>query len=1302
MLNYDAEQVSTALEPMSCTQDLNKKWYMIAHPQQQCNWCESSDFISSYINGDFTVDVPYPVLAGASIFIASVYGLGIPILFFYIMYSHAHNWEDAASKDYGKLQTANLKKWRFVRRYGFLTSKTSERYYYWEVIIIIRKLMLSLITKGIIIKNQKSDPNSSARQALCNMFVLVIACTAQAYASPFAHTDANFAESGLLLCAVLLVLVGMGTRDVRDEKTGREVDDPPKVEAKLSTAESTGFYVVIYSVMAIVILGTVAIIMRRVGSLLHQIRVGRQRDGQKLSIQRSRPVSVTLTSADVERLQVEQDKTSKLPKVKHVNDWLNHLRQDVKDRLTMGRRELHVQAVPLSDVGGDIDDTYDGYYLALITIGEEPVSEKKISTVEWKIKQNIVLLQLVEHLESRGVGQYAGGLHEVLANSNWPYDQWLDIVRDMSDTNLRDLVKDKVIDQHAEPLEPLSRMSFEWVKRQGEEEVDEADMALPDALSELIHKSHLDAASAWFNEKRGDRYKRDGKCVRLFHALRDSLPRNKQLWVMTICGILVFASISMAIMPWFFVSSPTSGRVLTDIDKLEFLGYAVIPLLLSVAVFLSARRLGQKHGTINERTLDKYAYSKLSIGGIIENIASDFTHNDPADFRPSPGHVVQFQQRLMRLPGVFGVTVDDENCTISVEYDLAFVEQEYQDDPDAPEGVYPYNNLKARAEKMLQKAASSVVLNSCVFQTNNGNLPQPGILSGTLPVFVGGFLVLLFQISTQLNCKLTDTTPLNCSVYERSFGNNTNPGGVTPWLMHGAKAWNFENRSVDTKSFLEKYHGFTTRFGENGIIQNPCNADLNPTSDGWSFAAKCQQLGTVGRGCLLGRDALLQPCTFEPHGANGIPLSLPKSQDIPDEAWQKMQSDIHAYCANIRITQSNGDPVEPAYQKFCDLEFYWHNTLKHKCTQPQACIDFSLHGKDMKLWELSQVTSRCVVCNMGRVIFMVLAVILCSIPLVINVVTAGLRWHKSSDTQKSSNCNSDPQPEFGHNLSKDRFLSGLCSIAAVTTLIAIGEYGSAAGAAALFAFISALSGHAEHNAWKAIVASIARLKRTEFPSTSTRASVLRTDRSAERVEFEGLRTEMIHGYQNSDSSLCAVGKKSTLLRTIGVIHSCVHVALGLGSVIWGLVLFSGNHGDWNRLIQAGAVLMVSAKSRALEMSKSAPYWCAVGQGSRAGFTNKAHLQWYLEALVTGGLQEADPYGDAESVSRLNQTLRHTTIVNLACVLLVKLLSTVYLIATVVAKRDHWWAVPWYTLLIELFVTFFVHMNSTRCARQPIV
>ena len=57
--------------------------------------------------------------------------------------------------------------------------------------IIVRKLLLSLVTKGIIIPNASDDSDSGVRQALCNMTVLIIACTAQARAMPFSHADAK-------------------------------------------------------------------------------------------------------------------------------------------------------------------------------------------------------------------------------------------------------------------------------------------------------------------------------------------------------------------------------------------------------------------------------------------------------------------------------------------------------------------------------------------------------------------------------------------------------------------------------------------------------------------------------------------------------------------------------------------------------------------------------------------------------------------------------------------------------------------------------------------------------------------------------------------------------------------------------------------------------------------------------------------------------------------------------------------------------------------------------------------------------
>ena len=99
--------VSTALEPLSCSKDVSKKWYMLANPQQECNWCTVQG--TPWYNKE-TRELSYPALATLSYFVASMYSVGIPTLFFYIMYSHRKV----------------LRLSQFSSDYGFLTSKTSE------------------------------------------------------------------------------------------------------------------------------------------------------------------------------------------------------------------------------------------------------------------------------------------------------------------------------------------------------------------------------------------------------------------------------------------------------------------------------------------------------------------------------------------------------------------------------------------------------------------------------------------------------------------------------------------------------------------------------------------------------------------------------------------------------------------------------------------------------------------------------------------------------------------------------------------------------------------------------------------------------------------------------------------------------------------------------------------------------------------------------------------------------------------------------------------------------------------------
>ena len=323
---------------------------------RECNWC-STDF-SFWAGGDnddedskatHWRDLSYPAIASLSYFFASLYSAGIPMLFFGIMYSNR----------------ARLRTQRFNKAYGFLTSKTSEKYYWWEcgasaccswcalavakamrllhAAIIVRKLMLSLITKHSVdttdgtssIRNPSIQSRNAvvdlelrlsclilgAGQTLCNVAVVLVACTAHVYARPFAHTgedsvcplvelclelfnasscapDANIAEMATLFATMLTLLVGMGTIKVQDE-AGNTVNDPGKQTARLSEAEKGVFYVIICEsslvlsdivvvlscpcacasdiAMGLFCLMSLGIIVRRLGGVALQVQRGNQR-----------------------------------------------------------------------------------------------------------------------------------------------------------------------------------------------------------------------------------------------------------------------------------------------------------------------------------------------------------------------------------------------------------------------------------------------------------------------------------------------------------------------------------------------------------------------------------------------------------------------------------------------------------------------------------------------------------------------------------------------------------------------------------------------------------------------------------------------------------------------------------------------------------------------------------------------------------------------------------------------------------------------------------------------------------------
>ena len=93
----------------------------------------------------------------------AIYGIGTPILFGIILFSHRDT-----------LQTNE-----FTKSFGFLSTKMQSSFFWWEIFISLRKLFLVIATKF-------SDAYALPC-ALLNMFILISALMAQMWKMPFAN-----------------------------------------------------------------------------------------------------------------------------------------------------------------------------------------------------------------------------------------------------------------------------------------------------------------------------------------------------------------------------------------------------------------------------------------------------------------------------------------------------------------------------------------------------------------------------------------------------------------------------------------------------------------------------------------------------------------------------------------------------------------------------------------------------------------------------------------------------------------------------------------------------------------------------------------------------------------------------------------------------------------------------------------------------------------------------------------------------------------------------------------------------------
>jgi hypothetical protein len=140
----------------------------------------------------------------------------------------------------------------FAQTFGFLSTKMKTEFYWWEVLISMRKLLL--------VAAVKFSDGQRLPCALMNLFVAVAAFGAQVYVLPFANGDANIAESLTLLATILVLILGMAQKEVAAEQ----------LAGATSTAEqetADGFIsvlnVVIYILMFSMVGASLFIVLRR-------------------------------------------------------------------------------------------------------------------------------------------------------------------------------------------------------------------------------------------------------------------------------------------------------------------------------------------------------------------------------------------------------------------------------------------------------------------------------------------------------------------------------------------------------------------------------------------------------------------------------------------------------------------------------------------------------------------------------------------------------------------------------------------------------------------------------------------------------------------------------------------------------------------------------------------------------------------------------------------------------------------------------------------------------------------------------
>jgi len=120
----------------------------------------------------------------------ALYAVGIPVFFGMRLYRGRHM----------------LNHLRFGRKYGYLYKRYDVDWYFWEIVIMLRKVMLSVVRLFLVLPNGEPLP---VQQASLGMSVLLVFLCAQAFALPYCEGHLDVLETALLTVNYVFLFIGL-------------------------------------------------------------------------------------------------------------------------------------------------------------------------------------------------------------------------------------------------------------------------------------------------------------------------------------------------------------------------------------------------------------------------------------------------------------------------------------------------------------------------------------------------------------------------------------------------------------------------------------------------------------------------------------------------------------------------------------------------------------------------------------------------------------------------------------------------------------------------------------------------------------------------------------------------------------------------------------------------------------------------------------------------------------------------------------------------------------------------------------